>query len=162
MKTVAIDQILKTWDRLCDLDEFRSNELSQRFFEQQPALGIYVHVSVEELGEASAQSPLVELALAIWDTMNSAHGQPLTTLTPEAVEAAEEANAGMLAKLAEDSEFQWNESAASLVTSFNQRELLGFCVEVLMQDHVDQPQLAPERVGAELLVLKTIIDCLDQ
>jgi len=31
-----------------------------------------------------------------------------------------------------------------------------------MQDNADQPELAPERVGLELLVLKTVIDCFDK
>ena len=33
---------------------------------------------------------------------------------------------------------------------------------VLMAPHEDQPELAPETPGLEMLCLKTVIDCLDR
>ena len=94
--------------------------------------------------------------------MTQTAGKPLPEISPEDIESAEDANSGMLETLGDGSEFQMHDAAAGLITSFNQRDLLGFCVEILMQDNADQPELAPERVGLELLVLKTIIDCLDK
>ena len=102
------------------------------------------------------------LGFSARDAMIQAAGKPLREITPEEIEKAEDANSGMLETLGDGSEFQMHDAAAGLITSFNQRDILGFCVEVLMQDNADQPELAPERVGLELLVLKTIIDCLDK
>ncbi len=162
MKPVSREQIEATWDRLCDLDEKQSAAFSQKFLKAQPALGIYLLASNEEMGEEAEQSPLIELTMALWDAMTQAAGKPLPEITPEDIESAEDENSGMLESLGDGSEFQMHDAAAGLITSFNQSDILGFCVEILMQDNADQPELAPERVGLELLVLKTVIDCLDK
>ena len=162
MKPVSREQIEATWDRLCDLNEKQSVAFSQKFLKAQPAIGIFLLATTEEMGEEAEQSPLVELAMGLWEAMTQAAGKPLPELTPEEIESAEDENSGMLETLGDGSEFQMHDAAAGLITSFNQRDLLGFCVEILMQDNADQPELAPERVGLELLVLKTIIDCLDK
>ncbi len=162
MKPVSREQIDAAWDRICDLEEQQNVAFSQKFLKAQPALGIYLLATSENMGEEAEQSPLVELGMAVWDAMAQAAGKPIPEITPEEIESAEDANSGMLEALGDGSEFQMHDAAAGLITSFNQRELLGFCVEILMQDNADQPELAPERVGMELLVLKTIIDCLDK
>ena len=162
MKTVPREQMMETWDLLCDHDEEQSKTLSKKFLDAQPALGVYLLAWTENMGKQAEQSPLIELTIALWQAMTQAAGKTLNVVTPELLDAAEEANTGMLEKLADASEFQMHDSAAGLLTSFNQREILGFCIEVLMQDDADQPELAPERIGMEMLVLKTIIDCLDQ
>ncbi len=162
MKPVSREQIEATWDRLCDLDEKQSAAFSQKFLKAQPALGIYLLASNEEMGEEAEQSPLIDLTIALWDAMTQAAGKPLREITPEEIENAEDENSDMLESLGDGSEFQMHDAAAGLITSFNQSDILGFCVEILMQDNADQPELAPERVGLELLVLKTIIDCLDK
>ena len=162
MKPFSREQIEAAWDRLCDLDEKQSAAFSQKFLKAQPALGIYLLASNEEMGEEAEQSPLIELTMALWDAMTQTAGKPLPEITPEDIESAEDANSGMLESLGDGSEFQMHDAAARLITSFNQSDILGFCVEVLMQDNADQPELAPERVGLELLVLKTVIDCLDK
>ncbi len=162
MKPVSREQIETTWDRLCDLDEKQSTAFSQKFLKAQPALGIYLLATTEEMGEEAEQSPLVELTMAVWDAMSQSAGKPLPEITPEEIESAEDENSGMLETLGDGSEFQMHDTATGLITSFNQSDILGFCVEVLMQDNADQPELAPERVGLELLVLKTVIDCFDK
>jgi len=162
MKTISREEMIKTWDRLCDLDEKESQAMSQKFLAVQPAVGVYLLAWTENMGEQTEQSPLIELAMAIWDVMSRLNGKQLPEVSPEMLEAAEEANTGMLEDLTDGSEFQLRNSAEGLATSFNQRQLLGFCIEVLMQDDADQPELAPERVGMELLVLKTLIDCFDK
>ena len=162
MKMVTREEIIETWDRLCALDEKQSATLSKKFLEAQPALGVYLLASTEDLGEEAAESPLVELVLAVWEVMTRVAGAPLKNLAPETIEAAEEANISALQNLESASEFQWHDAASGLIGSFNQREILGFCIEVLMADDEEQPELAPERIGMEMIVLKTVIDCLDQ
>ena len=49
-----------------------------------------------------------------------------------------------------------------LSRNYHQRELLGFALEVMMAGNEAEPELAPDRIGLELLCLKTVIDCLDQ
>jgi hypothetical protein len=68
----------------------------------------------------------------------------------------------MLEKLELGSEFEWTEAVRQLVHGYNQRELLTFSIEVLMADDEETPELASDRIGLEMLWLKTIIDSLDQ
>ena len=162
MKQIPREQIEASWNRLCELDEKQSAAFSQKFLAAQPALGIYLFASTEEMGNEAGQSPVIELTMAVWEAMSEAAGKQLPQITPEEIDSAEDKNSGMLESLADGSEFQMHDAAAGLITSFNQREILGFCVEVLMQDSSEQPELAPDRVGLELLMLKTVIDCLDK
>jgi hypothetical protein len=80
------------------------------------------------------------------------------------VDDAEEANTRLLQKLELASDSDWDETVKQLVSGYNQRELLGFSIEILMADDAAPatPELAPDRIGLEVLWLKTIIDCLDQ
>jgi hypothetical protein len=91
METVPRDIIEDTWNRLCDLDEKASAQISKEFFKVQPALGIYCAAQYEDLGKEGETSPMVELTIAVWQAMNQMAGAPLQMATPEEIEAAEEA-----------------------------------------------------------------------
>ena len=88
------------------------------------------------------------------------HGR-VWLVPPEEIEGADDANTQMLEELSEGSEFDWETSARDLISNYNQGEVLGFVVEVLMSGNEEEPELAPERLGVELLFLKTLVDCLD-
>jgi hypothetical protein len=162
MKTVSRDEMVRTWEKLCDLDAEQSAALSKKFLAAQPALGVYLLVWSQNVGHEGGPRPVIELALTIWKVLTEAAGKSMAQVTPEAVDQAESANTQSLEILEEASEFQWQHAVRELLNSYNQREIFGFCIEVLMKDDADQPELAPDQVGADLIVLKTIIDCLDQ
>ena len=162
MNPVSREGIIETWDRLCELNREQTSSLTKQFWEEQPALGVYLAACSEGLGDEAAKSPLIDLSVAIWNAMRRAGHQKLKTVSPEALDEAEEANTRMLEKLEQGSEIEYSDTVKGFLEGYNQRELLGLCLEVLMQNDEEQPELAPDRVGLELLWLKTIIDCLDQ
>ena len=86
----------------------------------------------------------------------------LPTATPEEIERAEDANPRTLEELDETSEFEWENSLRDLFRDYNQREILGFGIEILMSGNEDTPELAPEGIGLEMVWLKTVIDALDR
>jgi hypothetical protein len=49
-----------------------------------------------------------------------------------------------------------------LFQDYNQREILGFGIEILMSGNEDTPELAPEGIGLEMVWLKTAVDALDR
>jgi hypothetical protein len=128
----------------------------------QPALGIYIAAQQENLQEQGADSPLIELCLAVWKAMTQTAAHALAQAGPEEIDAAEEANSAELERLDEGSEFDWQEKVNWVARDYNHRELLGFGIEVLMARDEEQPELAPETLGLEMLCLKTVIDCLDR
>jgi hypothetical protein len=162
MQTVPREVFQDTWNRLCELDERASAQLSKEFFKAQPALGIYCAAQQENLGEEGETSPMVELTMAIWQAMTQVAGGPLPNATPEEIEAAEEAITRQLETLDEGSEMDQQTHALRMVQSHNQREMLGFGIEILMSRHEEEPDLAPDSLGLEMIWLNTVVDCLDK
>jgi hypothetical protein len=151
------------WERLCDLDREETAALVKRFMEEQPAVGVFLSASSEILYEKEAErSPVVDLVIACWQAMVEVAGHPLKTVTPDDLEQAEDANANTLQRLEEGSEIEGERAARESFQKYNQRELLGFGIEMLMSGHEENPELAPDSVGLEMLWLKTVLDCLDQ
>ena len=161
MKTISREEIDIAWDEMCDLNEEQTGDLIKRFMVEQPALGVYLSAAFESLGE-DPSSPLIDIIMCSWQAMSNATAQNLDEVTREQIESAEEANTASLEKLEEASEFEWETTVRSLLESYNQRELLGFGVEMLMSGNEEAPELAPEHIGLELVWIKTVLDCLDQ
>ena len=161
MRTVSTNEIDEAWEALCDLNEEQTGALVKRFMEEQPALGIYLSVSFESL-EDKSDSPLIEVVIGCWQAMSQAAEGTLPQVTPEEIENAEEANTQALAQLEDAAEIEWQDAVLGLVQNYNQRELLGFGIEMLMSGNEDAPELAPDSLGLELIWLKTVLDCLDQ
>jgi len=162
MEMVPREIIVETWNRLCDLDEEASTQLSKQFFKAQPALGIYCAAQEENLGEEGEASPMIELTVAFWQAMTQVAGAPLPNATPDEVKASEEAITKQLTNLEEGSETEQQTHALGIIKKHNQRELLGFGLEVLMSRYEEEPDLAPDSLGLEMIWLNTVIDCLDK
>lgn len=162
MKTVSRAEIVEVWDRLCEMDELETNALVKKFMDEQPALGVYLFANMEELEAESEQTRITELVVAAWHVMSKSAGRRLTAATPEEIESAEEANTRHLEKLEEGSEMDWEDAVRDSFNDYNQRELLGFGIEVLMTGNEETPEMAPESIGMEMIWLKTVIDALDR
>jgi hypothetical protein len=162
MKTVTREIIEEVWERQCAMGEAEARELMRRFLDEQPAVGIYLAANDEDLGNEAERSQLIPLASAVWEAMTRARGRRLKLVGPKVVERAEQLNLRMLEKLEEASEFEWRESVLGMFGEYNQQPLLAFCIETLMADDAEAPELAPERIGMESIWLKTVIDCFDR
>ena len=162
MNTVSREEIVEAWTRLCDLDETETDVLVKKFMDEQPALGIYLFANMEEMEGGAEHTRIVELVVAAWQAMSKSAGRQLPTATPEEIERAEDANTHTLEELDEGSEFEWEDSVRDLFQDYNQREILGFGIEILMSGNEETPELAPEGIGLEMVWLKTVIDALDR
>ena len=162
MNSVSREEITEAWTRLCDLDEAETGVLVKKFMVEQPALGIYLFANLEEMEGEAQHTRIVELVVAAWQAMTKSAGRQLPAATPEEIERAEDANTRTLEELDEASEFEWENSLRDLFQHYNQREILGFGIEILMSGNEDTPELAPEGIGLEMVWLKTVIDTLDR
>jgi hypothetical protein len=161
MKTIGREEIVEAWERLCAMDNKQTKIVVKRFMKEQPALGIYLFANLENLGEEGQDRPVVDLVIACWQALSQAAGRTLHRVGPEAIERAEEINTRFLEQLEEASEIQWQAMVREGFQNYNQREMLGFAVEMLMSGHEESPELAPESTGMELLWIRTVIDCLE-
>ena len=162
MNTIPRQLVIEVWERQCALGENEALALMKQFFEEQPALGIYLHVCDEQLGQEAANSQLIPLAATIGEAATRTRGKRLKAVRPKTIELAEAANTRMLEKLEDVSEFEWQETVERMFLGYHQQPLLAFCIEILMANDEETPELAPQRIGMELIWLKTVIDCLDQ
>lgn len=162
MKTVPRGFMVEAWERQCALAEEPTHVLTGQFMDEQPAVGIFLSVCDEQLGDEGNESQLIPLALAAWEAMTRMRGRQLKSVRPKVVEHTDTANTRMLEQLEDVSEFEWRERVTSMFLGHNQQPLLAFCVEILMVGNEETPELAPQRVGMELNWLKTVIECFDQ
>jgi hypothetical protein len=162
MNTVSREEIIEAWTRLCDLEETETDVLVKKFMEEQPALGIYLFANLEKMDEEAEHTRIVELVVAAWQAMSQSAGWQLPAATPEEIERAEDTNIHRLAELDEASEFERENSLRDLFLDYNQREILGFGIEILMSGNEETPELARETIGLEMVWLKTVVDALDR
>jgi len=162
MKTVPREFIIEAWERQCALTSSASSALMHQFMDEQPAIGIYLLVCDEQLGGDAGSDQLIPLAAAVWEAMTRMRGRRLKSVQPKTIERADQTSTRTLETLEESSEFEWRESVTSLFSGCNQQPLLAFCVEILMAGNEEAPELTPQSVGMEFLLLKSAIDCFDQ
>ena len=96
VKIVPREFIIEAWERQCALAEAPTRVLMQRFMTEQPAVGIYLTVCDERLGDEAGRSQLIPLASAAWEAMTRTRGQRIKKVPPKIVEQADEANLRML------------------------------------------------------------------
>ena len=162
MNPIPRELIIEVWEHQCALGENEARSLMKQFFDEQPALGVYLFVCDEQLDQDSAQSQLIPLASTIWEAATRTRGKRLKAVRPKIIEHANDANTRMLEKLEDVSEFEWRETVERMFLGYHQQPLLAFCIEILMANDEEAPELAPQRIGMELIWLKTVIDCIDQ
>ena len=163
MQTVSREQMEQAWDEVANWTESDTQAWVSEFMQEQPGLGIYLFASTESVKEEGGDdSAVIDLTLASWRAMSQATDRRLETVEPGTIERAEDANTKALEQLAEGSEMDWNQFVQDIVGRYNQRELLGFGLELLMSDNEESPELAPDFIGLELIEFKTVLDCLDQ
>jgi hypothetical protein len=161
MNTIPRELIIEVWERQCAMDENEARSLMKQFFDEQPALGVFLFACDEQF-EQDAANQLIPLASTIWEAATRTRGKRLKAVRPKIIERANDANTRMLEKLEDVSEFEWRETVERMFLGYHQQPLLAFCIEILMANDEETPELAPQRIGMELLWLKTVIDCIDQ
>jgi hypothetical protein len=162
MNPIPRQLVIEVWERQCVLGEKESLSLMKQFFDEQPALGVFLLVCDEQLEQEAAKSQLIPLAATIWEAATRTRGKRLKAVRPKTIELAEAANTRMLEKLEDVSEFEWRETVERMFLGYYQQPLLAFCIEILMANDEEVPELAPQRIGMELIWLKTVIECIDQ
>ena len=161
MQTIPSSLIDKTWEHLNETPPEEVKVLFERMTAEQPILVGYLLAIEEDVLEKKQQGTLLFLGMVIWQIMSNG-GAMLTEVTPEALEAAEDANIAFLERLDEDSEMNYMSAVTQMMDRYNQTPLLGAILDALMEGNEDTPELADDSMGLALVHLKTVIDCLDQ
>ena len=161
MQTIPSSLIDQIWEHLNETPPEEVKVLFERMTAEQPILVGYLLAIEEDVLEKKQQGTLLFLGMVIWQIMSNG-GAMLTEVTPEALEAAEDANIAFLERLDEDSEMNYMSAVTQMMDRYNQTPLLGAILDALMEGNEDTPELADDSMGLALVHLKTVIDCLDQ
>lgn len=153
--------------RLAELDQEDASELIRIFSEEQPEIFGAIVNPPEEYTEAESEIQLY-LGLLIWQAMKAYKGN-LPEISEKAIEKMVEKNIAILEKIDDDSEGDAFVFVENLMDNYAQPNLLLYVVESLltgdddeeMTDEDGMPQIREEVKGSLLLLLKTVIDCLD-
>lgn len=161
MKTISGKVIDRTWKRINEATEEDAQQLLDEMAKKQPVVVAYLLAVEETIAGEGDRGQLILIGLILWEII-SAHKTELRQITMDDIEAAEEANIKFLEEMEAGSEMDHMNGLQSLMTNYNQVELLGAVIEALMSGHEDEPDMAGEGVGMALLHLKSVLDCMDQ
>jgi hypothetical protein len=93
---------------------------------------------------------LLLLGVMLWQVL-SADNPRMRQVTMEELEVAEAANLKFIEELEAGSEMDYMNALTNLMATYNQSPLLTAVIEALMQGNEEEPELARETVGLELL-----------
>lgn len=161
MKTISGKVIDRTWKRINEATEEDAQRLLDEMAKEQPVVVAYLLAVEETIAGEGDRGQLILIGLILWEII-SAQKIELRQITMDDIEAAEEANIKFLEEMEAGSEMDHMNGLQSLMTNYNQVELLGAVIEALMSGHEDEPDMASEGVGMALLHLKSVLDCMDQ
>ena len=88
----------------------------------------------------------------------------LKKVTEKSLKKNEKNNENMIKYLANEPDF--DEAVINIAENYNQKEVLKYVIEALMEDEPDENgtycNIRDEYIGAMFMSIKTVIDCLDQ
>jgi len=162
MKTISGKIIDRTWKRLNEATSEDTECLIDQMAKVQPFVLAYLMAVEETLrSEEMERGGLLLLGVMLWQVLSSDNPN-MRQVTMETLELAEAANLKFVEELEAGSEMDYMNALTNLMTNYNQSPLLTVVIETLMQGNEEEPELARETIGLELLHLKTVLDCLDQ
>lgn len=134
--------------------------MMQEFTEEQPALFGYVMTMGESLGQDSRETALF-ISLVVWRAFQIATGQPVPTIEEDDLIACDDRNTEVLVGLdgKPDEEFL----LTGLKEGSRQPWLMQYVVTSIMEppETEDDPVIPEDETGMLYIILKTVIDALD-
>jgi len=161
MEPIPEDDVEKMWIRFNEMSVDETPELIQRMTEEQPLVLAYLMAVGDTIFNEDERELLVFLGIVIWETMSQGT-TPLPPITEEILDEAEEANVQMLEYLEGESQSGLWETTESIIDNYNQRHVLGYVLEAIMEEPEEGCEIRDENRGIMMIYLKTVIDCFDR
>jgi hypothetical protein len=151
----------KTWQEVAGFSPGRANKEMMKIGNSQPELLAFVMESAKEMGQ-EVRELAIYMFLVVYRMFQEAHGKIKKISSEEIIECYEH-NEGLMERL-EGAHEKFLDRIASVQTS-RQPYVVNYVVDALMEeDHEgeDTVALTEEQKGFLFLLLKTVIDVLDQ
>lgn len=165
MQPISAEIVEKTWQKLARMKPAQAIKTVEEAGKKQPGVLAYLMgVGGDDFDEEEREIMLY-IGLVVWEIM--IQGNPsMREISLEDLEAAEDANFDMLEKLGEESTGDFISMIDTMLSRYNQPEVLKYVVEALMEN--EEGEMVTEiddddedNRGFMLIYLKTVVDCLD-
>ena len=160
MNPISSEIVEETWRRIGEMPPQEMPELVYQMSKEQPFLFAYLMGVGGDLLNEDERELLLYLGMVVWQMMLQGNRR-LPQITGEVLDKAEEANMKLIEYLEGESEVDFMETVEELVKNYNQREVLGYVVEALMEESDEECLIRDEYRGMMMIYLKTVIDSLD-
>ncbi len=161
MKPIPYDLVENTWRAVSVMAPEEAQKSMQAMGEEQPMLLAYLMAAEDENFNEEERGLFVYIGFVVWRIMSEGGGAA-PVINEERIERAEAGNLKMLEYLEGETEADFAQTVETLSNSYNQREVLRYVVEALMEEPEEGEFFREENKGLAMLHLKTVIDCLDQ
>jgi hypothetical protein len=150
----------KTWQEVAGFSPDRAKKEMMKIGNSQPELLAFVTELTKEMGQEVRELGIY-MFLVVYRMFHKAHGKIKTISSEEIIECYEH-NEGLMERL-EGADEKFLDRIASVQTS-RQPYVVKYVADVLMEDDEGEDALAltEKRKGFLFLLLKTVIDVLDQ
>jgi len=150
----------KTWQEVAGFSPDRAKKEMMKIGNSQPELLAFVTESSREMGQ-EVRELAIYMFVVVYRMFKQAHGKIKRILSEEIIKCYEQ-NEGLLERL-EGAHEKFLDRAASVQTS-RQLHVVNYVVDALMEEDegADAVVLTEEQKGFLFLLLKTVIDVLDQ
>lgn len=160
MRSIPEEIVEKTWQEVAGFSPIRANKEIIRIGNNQPELLAFVTESTEEMGQEVKELGIY-MFFVVYRMFQKAQGK-IERIPSEEIIKCHEHNESVLGRL-EGAHEKFLDRAASIQTS-KQPHVMKYVVDALVEEEEgeDAVQLTDEDKGSLFVILKTVIDVLDQ
>ena len=161
MEPIAEEIVEKTWQEVAGFSPDRAKKEMMRIGNSQPELSAFVTESPKEMSQ-EVRELAIYMFLVVYRMFQGAHGKIKRISSEEIIECYEH-NESLMERL-EGAHEKFLDRVASVQTS-RQPYVVKYVVDALMEEDnggEDAVALTEEQKGFLFLLLKTVIDVLDQ
>ena len=160
MEPIPEEIVEKTWQEVAGFSPDRAKKEMMKIGNSQPELLAFVTESSQEMGQ-EVRELAIYMFLVVYRMFQKAHGK-IKKISSEEIIKCYEYNEGLMERL-EGTHERFLDRIASVQTS-RQPHVVKYVADTLMEDDEgeDAVALTEEQKGFLYLLLKTVIDVLDQ
>jgi hypothetical protein len=159
MELIPEEIVEKTWQEVAGFSPIRANKEIKKIGNDQPELLAFVTASTEEMGQEVRELGIY-MFFVVSRMFQKAQGK-IKRISSEEIIKCHEHNESLLERL-EGAHEKFLDRAASIQIS-KQPHVMKYVIDALMEEEgEDAVQLTDEDKGFLFVILKTVIDVLDQ
>ncbi len=161
MNPISSDIVEKIWKKAGGISPEKGPEMIKRMSKQQPLILAYLMSTGDDVLSQEERELLLYLGVDVWQIMFQGTTQ-LPKVTEKVLDEIEDSNMKMLEYLEDESEGGFIDTVEKIINNYNQREVLRYVVEAIMEEPEEGSMIGDENTGIMMIYLKTVIDCFDK